>query len=221
MGKRSRAGGACDVARRYYTDCLLCGLLAESVHSRVADFGAAVGRGFLSGAVTSIGSLYSGAMDELGSACARLFPGACRSFVAESDPRKLRVLWEAYGPHRCYASVEEVDGSHPADALVASPPCLIFSKANRVSTTAGQGAAAEGQVGQIRRAILLLAPRLVLLEQTDGLKTHCPDAYELFEGLWVGLPYRVYLSVVDARDTCGGSHHRARLVWVAIREDSL
>ena len=218
MGISSRPGGVCDVARRYYSDCLLCGLLAESVHSRVADFGAAVGRSQLTSKILSIGSLYSGAFDELGTACARAFEGACRSFVAELDPRKTRVLWESHGPYRCYESVEAVDGEYPADCLVASPPCLVFSKANRLSTLADKEDAADSQVGQIRRVVELLAPRLVILEQTDGLRTHCPTAYEKFKNLWSGLPYRVYHSTVDARDTCGGSHHRARLIWVAILE---
>jgi hypothetical protein len=219
MGISSRPGGACDVARRYYKDCLLCRLLAESVHSRVADFGAAVGKSRLTSEVLSIGSLYSGAFDELGTACARAFEGACRSFVAENDSRKTRVLWEAYAPHRCYESVEVVDGSYPADCLVASPPCLVFSKANRVSTLSDKEATAVAQVAQLRRVITMLAPRLVLIEQTDGMRTHCPSAHATFQGLWSGLPYRVYHSTVDARDICGGSHHRARLIWVAILED--
>ena len=218
MGISSRSGGACDVARRYYTDCLLCGLLAESVHSRVADFGVAVGKSKLASGIRSIGSLYSGAFDELGTSCARAFEGACRSFVAESDPRKTRVLWESHAPHRCYDSVEAVDGTHPAEGLVASPPCLIFSKANRTSTLRSKEDAADEQVGQIRRIVTLLAPRFVLLEQTDGLRTHCPTAYEKFKSLWTGLPYRLYHSSVDAHDTCGGSHYRARLIWVAIME---
>ena len=218
MGISSRDGSACDVARRYYQDCLLCGLLAESVHSRVADFGVAVGKSKLATGIRSIGSLYSGAFDELGTACARAFEGACRSFVAENDPRKTRVLWESHAPHRCYGSVEAVDGSHPADGVVASPPCLIFSKANRTSTLQAKEAEADAQVGQIRRIVMLLAPRFVLLEQTDGLRTHCPTAYEKFKSLWIGLPYRLYHSTVDAHDTCSGSHHRARLIWVAVLE---
>jgi site-specific DNA-cytosine methylase len=131
---------------------------------------------------------------------------------------KLRVLWEACGPYHCYDSVESVGPSHPADALVASPPCLIFSKANRTSTAADRDQAARAQVGQLRRVVELLAPRLVVLEQTDGLRTHCPLAYEVFLGLWAGLPYLVFHSSVDAHD-CGGTHHRSRLIWVAVRMD--
>ena len=139
--------------------------------------------------------------------------------MAENDSRKTRVLWEAYAPHRCYESVEVVDGSYPADCLVASPPCLVFSKANRVSTLSDKETTAVAQVAQLRRVIMMLAPRLVLIEQTDGMRTHCPSAHATFQGLWSGLPYRVYHSTVDARDICGGSHHRARLIWVAILED--
>ena len=220
MGIDSGRGGPCDVAQRYYTEYQLCGILAESVHSRVADFAVAVGAHYLDVPVVSCGSLYSGAFDELGCACGRAFPGLYRSFVAESDPTKLRVLWEACGPYQCYDSVEAVDGCYPADVLVASPPCLVFSKANRVSTVDDQDRAARAQVGEIRRVIVELAPRLIILEQTSGLRSHCPSSYDVFLGLWAGLPYRVFHSVVDAYD-CGGSHHRERLIWVAIRLDSV
>ena len=87
------------------------------------------------------------------------------------------MLWESHAPHRCYDSVEAVGGTHPAEGVVASPPCLIFSKANRASTLRAKEDAADEQVGQIRRIVMLLAPRFVLLEQTDGLRTHCPTAY--------------------------------------------
>jgi hypothetical protein len=219
MGIGSGRGGPCAVAQRYYNEFQLCGLLAESVHSRVADFAMAVGQHYLSSPVVSCGSLYSGAFDELGSACGRAFPGSHRSFVAESDPDKLRVLWESHGPHHCYSTVESVGALYPADVLVASPPCLIFSKANRTSTLDDRDRTARAQVGQLRRVVELLAPRLVVLEQTDGLRTHSPDAYGLFLAMWAGLPYRAFHSPVDAHE-CGGTHYRSRLIWVAVRMDS-
>ena len=101
MGISSRLGPYC-VALRHYSDYQVCGLLAEAVHSKVADFAANVASHFLTGPVNTVGSLYSGAFDELGTGCQRMFPGLRRSFVAESDPRKLRVLWESFGPDRCY-----------------------------------------------------------------------------------------------------------------------
>ena len=113
------------------------------MHSKVADFAATVASHFLSGSPSTMGSLYSRAFDELGTGCQRIFPGLRCSFVAESDPTKLRVLWESFGPDRCYTDVSEVDGCYPADVVVASPPCLVFSKANRTSTAEGQLATAR------------------------------------------------------------------------------
>ena len=138
---RSRASwesaqGLALTALRYYSDYQVCGLLAEAVHSKVADFAATVVSHFLTGPLLTVGSLYSGAFDELGTGCQRIFPGLRRSFVAESDSTKLRVLWESFGPDRCYSDVSEVDGCYPADVLVASPPCLVFSKANRMLAVA-------------------------------------------------------------------------------------
>ena len=217
MGISSRCGPYC-VALRHYSDYQVCGLLAEAVHSKVSDFASTVASHFLPGPISTVGSLYSGAFDELGSGCQRIFPGSRRSFVAESDPIKLRVLWESFGPDRCYADVADVDGCYPADVLVASPPCLVFSKANRTSTAASQLETARAQVSSIRRVVGLLAPRAIVIEQTEGLRTHCGLAYAEYLALWEGLGYRVYHSLVDARNTCGASHHRSRLIWVAVRE---
>ena len=52
----------------------------------MSDFAATVASHFLSGPVYTVGSLYSGAFDELGTGCQRILPGLRRSFVAESDP---------------------------------------------------------------------------------------------------------------------------------------
>ena len=217
MGISSRLGPY-RVALRHYSDYQVCSLLAEAVHSKVSDFAATVASYFLSPAPATVGSLYSGAFDELGTGCQRIFPGLKRSFVAESDSTKLRVLWESFAPDRCYSDVCEVDGCYPADILVASPPCLVFSKANRTSTVESQVDTARGQVAALRRAVRLLAPRAVILEQTSGLRSHCVLAYEEYLSMWDGLGYRVFHSPVDAHDNCGASHHRSRLIWVALLE---
>ena len=100
------------------------------------------------------------------------------------------MLWESFGPDRCYSDVSEVDGCYPADVLVASPPCLVFSKANRISTAEGQLATAREQVSSLRRVIRLLAPKAIIMEQTEGLRSHCC------------LAYAEYLSMWDRRETC-------------------
>ena len=77
---------------------------------------------------------------------------------------------------------------------------------------------ARGQVAVLRRVVRLLTTRAVILEQTAGLRSHCVLAYEEYLSMWDGLGYRVFHSPVDAHDTCGASHHRSRLIWVALRE---
>jgi hypothetical protein len=213
--------GPCEVARRYYNESALCGLLAEAVHSRVADYAVSVGLKLAVGSFTRIGSLYSGAFDVLGTACLRAAPGSHRSFVAELDETKLKVLWESFGPRRCYGDVKDVDGAFLADILVASPPCLLFSRANRYSTDEDKRREATAHTRHIRRVITLTSPKVVVIEQTDGLKTHCREAYDIYTRMWDGLPYRVYLSTLDAHEHCHGSHHRRRLLWVAVLELSL
>ena len=54
------------MALRHYSDHQVCGLLAEAVHSKVSNFAATVASYFLSCAPATVGSLYSGAFDELG-----------------------------------------------------------------------------------------------------------------------------------------------------------
>ena len=216
MGMDAR-GGAYRAATHYYTEIQLCGVLAESVHSHIAGFAAHIGLALGSGGLTTLGSVYCGAFDALGSACLKAMPCLARSFIAESDYTKARVLLQCGAPY-LYSGVEYVDGKIPADVLVASPPCLVYSKANRVSTPEDQVAAAREQVGQMRRLLVLLKPKVFLMEQTYGLATHCPASYEVFGRLFARLPYAVYCSPVDAHTDCEGSHHRKRLIWVAVRE---
>ena len=116
------------MARRHFTEIQQCGILAESVHSRVADYAARVGRDLLGASPMRVGSLYSGTFDELGAGVVRS-SNASGAFVAESDPDKLKVLQSSFAPGCIFRSVEEVDGSAGAvDVIVASPPCLVYSK---------------------------------------------------------------------------------------------
>ena len=60
------------------------------------------------------------------------------------------------------------------------------------------------------------ALKVFIIEQTDGLRTHCPSAYALYHSIFDGTPYCLYHSTVDAA-ACGGTHSRERLIWVAVR----
>ena len=59
------------------------------------------------------------------------------------------------------------------------------------------GDPARGQVAVLRRAVRLLAPRAVILEQTEGLRSHCVLAYREYLSMWDGLGYRVPFTVLN------------------------
>lgn len=136
--------------------------------------------------------------------------------VSKYECRQEAPILHSCSPSHCFSCVEDVDASHPADLLVASPPCLLYSKANRHSTYADQMAEATRVIGELRRILGLLRPRLLILEQTSSLVTHCPAAYQLYLGMCQDLPYIVLSYVVDAHRNCGGSHHRERLILLAL-----
>ena len=71
-------------------------------------------------------------------------------------------------------------------------------------------------VGELRRILVLLRPRLFILEQTSSLVTHCPAAYQLYLCMCQDLPYIILPYVVEARRDCGGSHCRERLILLAV-----
>ena len=86
MGIDSR-GGAFVAAKRLFRERRLCRYVCvESVHRSMALGAAKVGSALLGGVrLASVGSLYSGAFDVLGSVCCSYF-GASLLFVAETDP---------------------------------------------------------------------------------------------------------------------------------------
>ena len=214
MGIDTR-GGVYGVARRLLKERALLRALCESVPRCMAICAARLGARLLGHpTLYTVGSLYSGAFDALGAACQEVFH-ARLSFVAESIEVKASIL-HSRSPSHCFPSVEDVDASYPADILVASPPCLLYSKANRHSTYAEKMAEATRVVGELRRILDLLRPRLLVLEQTSSLVTHCPAAYQLYLGMCQDLPYTVLPYVVDAHRDCGGSHHRERLILLSV-----
>jgi len=216
MGMDTR-GGAYRAAARTFKARALSRHLCESVHRSMAQGAAQVGASLLAcNSLLSVGSLYSGAFDTLGEACQSVF-GARLSFVAETCFDKRTALQSARSPGHSYLCVEEVDHRFPVDILVASPPCLLYSKANRFSTHRSKMEEAVRVTGELARMriIALLRPRLFILEQTASLKTHCPEAYQLYLRMWDSLPYYVAPFQVDAHLDCGGTHYRDRLIIVA------
>ena len=215
MGMDTR-GGPYRAAARLLKERTLCRFLCESVPRSMGLCAARLCSHLLDcSSLPTVGSLYSGAFDALGAACQDVF-SARLSFVAETCAKKRAVLKQSRSPDHCYANVEDVGPLYPASALVASPPCLLYSKANRFSTEESKLAEAQRVVGELTRIVRLLKPRLFILEQTAGLPTYCCDAYQLYLSMWDGLPYFTKSYIVDAHRNCGGSHYRKRLILVAI-----
>ena len=73
--------------------------------------------------------------------------------------------------------------------------------------------AVEGHLAAIRGAIMVHRPALLLLEQSDGLRTHHPGSYQQFNHGLRALGYDVYHCVHSSGvdDSC--AHERVRLLW--------
>ena len=219
MGLDRRAGSfpaAVRVLRECgLSDIPLYGWVAESVHGRVANFVAGVARGMFVGACASVGSLYSGAFDELSAACVRSFGPLVYAFAAESCEKKARVLSLGRGPRILYGSVCAAACAAHVDVLVASPPCLRFSTANRGGGNAVEEAAC--QVAAMMSVLLSSRPCVFVVEQTLGMRSHHVDAYAVYRSFFDSIPYVVCHGVVDARSDFGSSHVRSRLMWVCVQ----
>ena len=61
------------------------------------------------------------------------------------------------------------------------------------------------------------SPSVIVIEQSPGLASHHPAAYEAFNAGIQCLPYVYYHGYVEASAVCGASHARDRLVWIGIR----
>ena len=97
----------------------------------MADYVAVAARSLLRGdlSVGSLGSLYSGAFDELGAAVKRVFGPVSTHYVAEREESFRAVLREAYNPRYLLQDVCEAPRMPHVDILVASPPCVEVSRA--------------------------------------------------------------------------------------------
>ena len=61
------------------------------------------------------------------------------------------------------------------------------------------------------------SPSVIVIEQSTGLASHHPEAYQSFNSGLSRLPYVFYHGSVEASVVCGASHARDRLVWIGIR----
>jgi len=197
--------------------------LAESVHGRMAAECARLALDHLAPRPHwTAGSLYSGAFDALITGFVDCGVRIERVFAADVVPEKLRVLSSAFSPHMCFTTAHEASRRCPhVDILTASPSCHEVSRA-RDLLDGGEDLPSEAVVEYthaIVETICRAAPLVVVIEQTNGLRTHHPALYLEFNRALGSLPYYWFPSELDARTDLGASHTRTRLLWVGIRVD--
>ena len=223
-------GGAFCSAQYHLTEIQLHHAIGASLHSRMADFAVTAVKLLLhpDADVFTVGSLYSGAFDELGAAVKRVFGPVSTVFTAERQPKFCDVLREAYCPRYLLSEAGDAFGMPSVDILVASPPCVEVSRARRPSNRLGDPGInlndlAEGAVHEQARVltsvIMALLPRAVIVEQSDGLYTHHRGLFTFLLGELTSLPYYVHHRTLDAHVDFRASHHRSRLLFVLIRSD--
>ena len=210
------------IRRHRIPDSLASSWLAESVHHRMAAHCAEVALSMMPPRHRwDLGSLYSGAFDAL--ATGFVAAGACvrRVFAAEVHRRKAEVLSTSFGYLHMYRTAASAATRCPrVDILVASPSCHEVSRARDLSECPLAPVSAVATHGRvIVRAVQRAAPYAVVIEQSDGLRTHHPRVYKAFCDTLNTLPYVWLHRSVDAYHDYNGTHLRARLVWIGVRAD--
>ena len=215
LGTCTRGGAFSSLLDPSRTDFLFhC--VGESVHSRMAESIACVARSLFIGPLQSIGSLFSGGLDELAHSFKRAVGPLSTEFISELDSRKRESLAGACDPRFQLADASEAAFMSSVSVLVISPPCTSFSKARRGHRSSSSISIARSQIDTISAAILSTTPCLVILEQSLGLRSHHPDCYQLYCRGLASLPYRWVHGSRDAHRDHGSSHSRDRLFWVGV-----
>ena len=225
MGHSSR--GEFNFARSAFGECKAQMMVAESVNSRVADHVGGMVRALVPGPFVTLGTLYSGCFDELGRGLSRVLGPLSCIFLAELDDEKRMVLEDALSPLHSFSDVSEVKGqSLLVDVLCVTPPCVDVTRNRRVFNRLGgaaidlkaRGAASVSEhLIAIVEAVHSSSPSVIVIEQSTGLASHHPEAYNAFNSGLSRLPYVFYHGSVEASVVCGASHPHDRLVWIGIR----
>jgi site-specific DNA-cytosine methylase len=141
-------------------------------------------------------------------------------FVAESDTDKLAVLRATSSPMYKYTDARSASHGCPhVHCLSATPSCRRASRANHVSDPAAADAALVSDFEIVADAARRAQPLVLLLEQSDGLRTHHPSAYGAMCRVLDALPYVWAHRSMDLHDDLGGCHLRCRLLWVGVLID--
>ena len=203
-------------------DSIASSWIAESVHRRMATHCAEVSLSMIpQKSHYDIGSLYSGGFDALAMGFSAAGARVRRIFAAELNKRKAAVLRTNFGYWHIFRTAASAATQCPrVDILVASPSCHEVSKAKDISDQPAAPASAVATHGRvIIAAVQRACPMAVVIEQSDGLRTHHPQIYRAFRDALDTLPYVWMHRNVDAHREYGGTHSRERLLWIGIRRD--
>ena len=190
---------------------------AASVHFRMAAHCAQMAtEAFPDHERWSVGSLFSGPFDALAEGFVSCGAKTVRAFAAENDDEKAEVLHTVSGCY-VYGSAEQAANECPqVDALVASPPCDEVSAAGNGGDCDDTRTHVETICATVRRA----CPLVVVIEQSDGMRTHHPELYADMRRSLHTPPYAWRHASVEAHKDYGASHFRKRLLWVGTRLES-
>ena len=233
MGMRAGDPGW-SAARRLLAEEELRQAVALAVDSRVADLAvqnammmlAKEGWRCETGAAPTVISLYAGALDSLQAAVRRSYGRTRCTAVAESCPLRAACLRAGYliPESEVYLSTEELVRRHrgQADWLLATPPCALLSTAPKMQRAAALDRAAlaraqtRAMLELLREAAMKFCPRVIMMEQTSGLRTHHAALYQEVQDGLQALPFTWRHGLVRA-ERLGAPHRRARLLWVGVR----
>ena len=195
---------------------LMC-CLAESVVQRMSlHFAQLATQGLDSLTQWRVGSLFSGAFDSLAEGLCSGHRRAIRVFAAESDEHKARALRQRCIHGTVYPTAEAASQEcAQVDALVASPPCIHVSAAR--CGPADCDPIVHRHVDIICETVLRAQPMIVIIEQSDGLRTHHPSDYSRVCARLDQLPYNWLHRTVCAHRDYSSPHRRSRLVWIGRR----
>ena len=170
-------------------------------------------------AVWRCGSLFSGARDAFTLGMRAVADMQC-VFVAESDAEKRSVLRATSSPVYEYGDARSASRGCPhVHCLSATPSCRRASRANHAGDPAVSDAALVSDFELVADTARRAQPLVLLLEQSDGLRTHHPNAYDAMCRVLDALPYVWAHRSMDLHDDLGGCHLRCRLLWVGVRSD--
>ena len=222
-------------ARRILSSEALITAVALAVDARVADAAVRnamemlqeVGWAAVEGVAHKVISLYAGALDTLQVAVRRATGCTRCAAAAELDPERAKCLQVGFqiADDNIYATAMElVDGHHgETDWLIVTPPCKWLSAAPKLRRALAVKRARETRrrtrqdIATVIAAVTKFRPKVVVMEQTSGLRTHHWLLYEEVQEALQDLPY-VWRHSMARAERLGAPHRRARLIWVGVRK---